>query len=99
MTFRSFFKKKRIKLNGKEKTKLREKIFERDKNKCVICGAMAEDWHHQPFGADKSDELEKGVALCHGCHMDLHSHPKLGKIYHELVEDYLNGLYGAENCQ
>ena len=87
-------KHKNVKLSGKDKTALRDCIFARDKGQCVICKRPAKAWHHQPFGSDKSDELEKGVALCTQCHTDLHSHPKLGSIYQRLVKDYLCSLYG-----
>lgn len=90
-------KPKIVKLKGKAKSDLRDAIFERDGYSCVICHYKATEWHHQPYGAYKSDELEKGVALCTTCHDDLHKHPKLGPIYYQLVEDYLTKLYGERN--
>lgn len=84
---------KRIRLKGKEKSILREMIFERDNYHCVICGDVATDWHHQPFGASKSDEYYKGVALCHDCHIKLHSDAKLCTIFQKIVKDYLRGIY------
>lgn len=91
-------KPKKIKLKPKEMAKLRASVFERDGYKCVICRmAPATDLHHQPYGASKSDEYTKTVALCHTCHMDLHSHPKLGRVYYDIVKKYLEGVKNGKS--
>lgn len=90
-------KHRNIRLHGQAKSDLRDAIFERDNYSCVICHHKATEWHHQPFGSSKSDEINKGVALCKQCHTDLHSHPKLGSIYQKLVQEYLEGIYGTDN--
>lgn len=90
-------KKKRIKLSVGQKIALRKAIFERDHNNCVICGKKAEHWHHHPFGSAKSDEINKGVALCGDCHNKLHNDPKLCSKYQKIVSDYLEKLYGNKN--
>lgn len=88
-------KQKNVHLSLREKMMLRRAIFERDHKCCVICGKKAEHWHHQPFGADKSDELSKGVALCAMCHHILHNDPNRGQMYEKIVKDYLRSLYGG----
>lgn len=84
-----FPKHKRVILDGAEKSELRDKIFERDDNHCIICGDRAEEWHHVKRGCNRSDEIDCGVALCHQCHTDLHSNPRLCKKYKELTIEYL----------
>lgn len=87
-------KKNVVHLGSAAKKTLRKKIFNRDHDCCVVCGKKAEQWHHEPFGADKSDEPEKGVALCAMCHHILHNDPNKGKEYEAKVIAYLWTLYG-----
>lgn len=87
-------KQKRVKLKGKPKHELRQKIFDRDKW-CIVCGdSNNNEWHHDPCGPDRSDELEKGVRLCQRCHRQRHDGPDSQKIRQACV-DYLHRLYPA----
>ena len=70
-------KHKPIRLRGHKKHELRQKIFDRDKH-CIIPGCDIEinnEWHHEPDGPYKSDELEKGVRLCLKHHRQRHDGP------------------------
>lgn len=87
-------KTKRVRLHGKALAELVESVRQRDNERCVICGAyvpQGEKSHHEPQGADKSDELSKMVTLCMGCHYERH-HGKNGKAVKERCEEYLRGL-------
>lgn len=88
-------KNKRVRLKGKALSKLNSSIYKRDGGICVICGRFVmpgTKYHHEPCGARKSDEIEKGVVLCNDCHYERH----FGKVkeYRRKVEEYLEGLYG-----
>lgn len=88
-------KDKRVWLKGKALAKLNSDIYECDGGVCVICGRFVmpgTKWHHEPCGARKSDEIEKGALLCNDCHYERH-HGKV-KEYRRKVEEYLEGLYG-----
>lgn len=50
----------------------REKVFKRDKHKCVWCGGIAVDAHHiieRKLFDDGGYYLENGVSLCEKCHL------------------------------
>jgi hypothetical protein len=71
----------------------RKAVFARDHNKCVVCGAPAEDAHHiieRRLWADGGYYLDNGASLCdqdgQGCHA-------LAETT-ELSADYLRGLAG-----
>lgn len=86
---------KHIRLKGKKLRELNDEIFLRDNHKCIICGRWVEEgqkFHHEPCGAAKSDELEKGVVLCRDCHFARHS-GKNSREIKEKVRAYLNMLY------
>jgi len=54
------------------RTEFREGVFERDKLKCVICGAPAVDAHHiieRRLFPDGGYYLDNGSSLCGDCHM------------------------------
>ena len=87
-------KTKRVRLRGKAKHELRQAIFERDGYRCVICGNVGEEWHHSPYGINKQDLIECGVALCSSCHRELHS-GKNSLPYNRIVKKYLKKLYGV----
>ena len=89
-------KEKRVSLHGNKLKQLNSEIFERDGHKCVVCGrwvAIGFKFHHEPCGADKSDEIEKGVVLCRECHFERHNGKNSQEIRKKIV-DYLKGLYG-----
>jgi 5-methylcytosine-specific restriction endonuclease McrA len=51
----------------------RESVFKRDKNKCVICGSLAQDAHHiidRKLFKDGGYYLDNGASLCGKCHLD-----------------------------
>lgn len=90
-----FPKHKRVRLHGKALKKLVHEVWSRDHEHCIICGAYVPEGtksHHEPQGADKSDEKEKMATLCNGCHYERH----FGKCSQEIREkiiNYLRGLY------
>jgi hypothetical protein len=50
----------------------REKVFKRDKHKCVWCGGIAVDAHHiveRKLFDDGGYYLENGVSVCEKCHL------------------------------
>lgn len=91
-------KHKPIRLHGKALAALNDAIHERDGHRCIKCGAYVdpgEKWHHEPPGAGrKSDEIEKGVLLCHECHTERH-HGDVIEVK-EICENYLKNRYGSE---
>lgn len=88
-------KTKRIKLRGKAKHELRQAIFSRDKF-CIVCGCQIDnEWHHEPCGIGKSDEIEKGVRLCRSCHRQRHDGPNSIEI-RQICEWYLQKTYCKE---
>ena len=69
-------------------------IHERDGHCCIICGQHVqpgEKFHHEPLGAEKSDEIGKGVTLCYSCHHRRHFGPNSQGIRTE-IEEYLEAL-------
>ena len=92
-------KTKRVRLYGPALFQLNTAIHSRDGNCCIICGAYVypgEKFHHEPPGANKSDEIEKGVTLCFSCHAARHFGANSMAIRAKIIE-YLNNLYGGEN--
>lgn len=90
-----FQKSKRVKLKGKKLEQLNQDIFDRDNNRCVVCGhfaSSAEKFHHEPCGAKKSDEISKGVVLCMECHYERHHGKKCLEIKDKII-NYLKNLY------
>ena len=50
----------------------RNRVFERDEHKCVICSLPAQDAHHiieRRLFDDEGYYLDNGVSLCGGCHI------------------------------
>lgn len=91
-----FQKKKRVRLKRAELEELNRAIHTRDGHNCIICGAyvpIGAKFHHEPQGADKSDEIEKGVLLCFNCHQIRHF-GKDSQTVREKIIDYLARLYG-----
>ena len=94
-------KERRVRLKGKDLKRLNQDIFERDNHKCVACGHWVEEgvtFHHEPTGAKKSDEINKGVVLCGDCHFKRHFTGEGCKVRKKVVE-YLDRLYGQEQAQ
>ena len=88
-------KTKRVRLKGKALRELNAAIHERDGHCCIICGAYVdpgEKFHHEPGGAQKSDEIDKGALLCYRCHQRRHFGPD-GQEVKRKVEKYLNDHY------
>lgn len=87
-------KTKRIRLKGKKLRELNAIIQERDGHCCIICGHYVqpgEKFHHEPPGAEKSDEIGKGVTLCFDCHRKRHFGADSQEIKTE-IEEYLEAL-------
>lgn len=88
-------KTKLVHLHGEKLRKLNMAIHERDNNCCIICGRYVqpgEKFHHEPCGAMKSDEINKGVTLCYDCHAARH----FGKNSNEIksqIKEYLASIY------
>lgn len=92
-------KTKRVRLHGPALRALNAAIHERDGNCCVVCGKYVlpgEKFHHEPPGANKSDEIEKGVTLCFDCHAARHFGADCMAVRLKILE-YLDLLYGGEN--
>jgi hypothetical protein len=88
-------KSKRVRLKGEPLKKLNYEIHERDNYTCVVCGGhvpLEEKFHHEPCGANKSDEISKGCLLCQECHYQRH-HGKAAGVIKETCEVYLNDIY------
>ena len=86
---------KRVRLKGKALRELNSAIHERDGHCCIICGAYVdpgEKFHHEPGGAQKSDEIDKGALLCMRCHKRRHFGPD-GQEVKRKVEKYLSDYY------
>lgn len=91
----SLQKTKRVRLKGKALRDLNNAIFDRDCDKCVICGrwvSRQEKFHHEPAGALKSDEIDKGVVLCMDCHRQRH-HTEGCNVIKAKVINYLKSIY------
>ena len=89
-------KTKKVKLYGEKLRKLNNAIHERDNNCCIICGRYVdpnEKFHHEPCGAMKSDEIEKGVTLCYDCPAERHF-GKNSNAVRAQIKEYLQGIYG-----
>lgn len=94
-------KQKRIRLHGQALKDLNTKIHERDGNCCIICGQYVlpgEKFHHEPPGAGKSDEIEKGVTLCFSCHAARHF-GRDSTVLKAKITAYLRKLYGGKKQQ
>ncbi len=97
-----FPKDKRVRLKGKKLEDLNNEIFKRDNYCCIACKAKGkevcvsplEKFHHEPCGAKKSDEINKGVVLCMECHYERHHGKKCLEIKHRIL-NYLRDLYGV----
>lgn len=92
-------KTKHIRLHGPALRALNAAIHQRDGDHCIICGKYVrpgEKFHHEPPGADKSDEIEKGVTLCFDCHAARHFGANSTLIRAQIVA-YLRKLYGGKN--
>lgn len=92
-------KKQRVHLHGPALRALNDAIHERDHHKCVICGryvSPTEKFHHEPPGAGRSDEIEKGVTLCLACHAERHFSANCNAIRDE-IRLYLAKIYGGQN--
>ena len=90
----SFQKKKRIRLKGKTLRDLNNAIFDSDGDKCIICGrwvSRQEKFHHEPAGALKSDETDKGAVLYMDCHHKRHHTEECNAIKVK-VEAYLYSI-------
>lgn len=54
------------------RTEFKEKVFARDKNKCVVCGGPAVDAHHlldRSLWKDGGYYIDNGVSLCSDNHL------------------------------
>ena len=84
-------------LRGIKLKRLNERIHERDKNSCVICGVYVypgEKFHHEPGGSGrKIDDEQHGVTLCMKCHYQRHHGTESGSC-REKIETYLARVYG-----
>lgn len=89
-------KVKRVRLKGKALRELNAAIHERDGHCCIICGCYVdpgEKFHHEPPGAGKSDEMDKGVTLCYKCHQRRHFGADSQEVKEKII-NYLNDYYG-----
>lgn len=91
-------KHKAIRLHGDKLRKLNEKIYNRDKGCCVLCGAYVPEGakaHHIIFKSHGGSDTEKnGVTLCQSeknCHA--RAHGTEAKAIHRKLEKYINDYY------
>ena len=77
--------------------KVKEKVWERDGEKCIICGNnYAMPNAHFISRAHGGIGIEENiVTLCQNCHHAYDNTPKR-PIYREAIKTYLRGIYGAE---
>lgn len=65
--------------------KWREKVIDRDKGKCVLCGSSAnlEVHHIKPFAQFPTERLNinNGVTLCRDCHKRVHKEKNIEWLY------------------
>lgn len=43
---------------------------------CCVCDARPVDFHHFPKTKGAGADSQRGIPLCRGCHIQMHSHPK-----------------------
>jgi len=63
-------------------TSARELIYQRDRGRCVRCGARGSALHHRRRRAISDEHTHCAcnlVTLCNSCHPDVHSHPSVSK--------------------
>ena len=58
---------------------------------------LGEEFHHEPPGIGKSDEIEKGVLLCYTCHQERHFGSMSREIKRRAVA-YLERLYRGDKA-
>lgn len=52
---------------------VRKQAFQRDKYKCVKCGAKAEQAHHKTYSRiGRKGELDDLISVCNPCHKNIH---------------------------
>lgn len=95
-----FPKGEHVRLKGKKIEDLNNEIFERDNYCCIVCKAEGkkvyvsplEKFHHEPCGASKSDEINKGVVLCFKHHQERHFGKEMLKVKN-IIMNYLKKMY------
>jgi 5-methylcytosine-specific restriction endonuclease McrA len=64
---------------------LRDRVFKRDKHRCIHCGKYANQVHHKkysyPYGSEKLTQLE---SVCGNCHAIIHEKIILEPVMPEL---------------
>jgi len=82
---------------------VKEKVYERDGGRCVICGRNGSpDMHYIPRSAGGLGIEQNIVCGCPGCHRDYDNGSALGVNYREvyggIIKTYLDEQYpGFEN--
>ena len=96
-------KHKPIRLHGDKLRELNGKIYNRDNNSCVLCGAYVPEgtkFHHIDFKSQGgSDEEKNGVMLCEtgaNCH-GTKAHGPNAKAIREKLKKYINDYYSNTN--
>ena len=56
---------------NKDLVKIREYVFERDKNTCQKCKGIGTTVHHIDHN-DRNNSFDNLILLCNNCHLDLH---------------------------
>ena len=61
---------------------MRDRVLSRDKGKCVDCGDVATQIHHQTYDRIFREDTDDLVALCSTCHAKRHNRykPKRRKV-------------------
>lgn len=73
--------------------RVKETVRERDRGRCIICGAPGDPWcHYIPRSALGLGIPENIVTLCDKCHRDYDQTP-LRTAYRRIIEDYLKRQY------
>ncbi len=73
--------------------KVKEKVYKRDRGKCIICGAAGFPNAHYIRRSQLGKGIEQNiVTLCHICHHEFDNGNKR-KEYGCIIKKYLNKIY------
>ena len=76
--------------------KLRQKIFDRDKWTCRVCGKQAQHTHHIIYRRNGNNSEKNLIALCGVCHSRVH---KNDKKWRDILISMQEDIYGRIDIQ
>ena len=94
-------KHKPVRIHGDKLRELNERIYSRDNNSCVLCGAYVPEgtkMHHIILKSHGGEDSEKNcVTLCiNKCHRLAHGTE--AKAIREKLKKYIHDYYNTEEC-